>query len=64
MVESTILPYKMGAQDTLGDIHDEVSYDFGREGYCAMRGSCGSKDGISKSLPCPTDEPASEVCLS
>ncbi|KAI0687215.1 multidrug efflux transporter AcrB transmembrane domain-containing protein [Cytidiella melzeri] len=32
----------------------------GREGQCAMRGSCGPKGWFGKPLPCPTDEPASE----
>ncbi|KAI0089269.1 multidrug efflux transporter AcrB transmembrane domain-containing protein [Irpex rosettiformis] len=31
-----------------------------REGRCAMRGSCGPKGWVGKSLPCPTDKPASE----
>lgn len=33
----------------------------GSPGYCAMRGSCGPKDWVSKPLPCPLDEPASDV---
>ena len=33
----------------------------GNAGYCAMRGSCGPKDWTSKPLPCPSNEPASEV---
>ncbi|PCH41134.1 multidrug efflux transporter AcrB transmembrane domain-containing protein [Wolfiporia cocos MD-104 SS10] len=33
---------------------------FGEQGSCAMRGSCGSKDWFGKPLPCPYDGPASE----
>lgn len=33
----------------------------GKEGHCAMRGSCGPKSWFGKPLPCPTDEAASEV---
>lgn len=53
------------AQLTLNDPHDESPYDLnmaGREGYCAMRESCGPKVLFGKPLPCPSDEPASEVC--
>ncbi|CCL99443.1 uncharacterized protein FIBRA_01461 [Fibroporia radiculosa] len=36
----------------------------GREGYCSMRGSCGSKGWFGKPLPCPYDGPASDVSVS
>ncbi|KAI0921783.1 hypothetical protein AcV7_008053 [Taiwanofungus camphoratus] len=35
----------------------------GKEGYCAMRGSCGSKLFAGKPLSCPYDGPASEEDL-
>ncbi|KAJ3539302.1 hypothetical protein NM688_g6381 [Phlebia brevispora] len=50
-------------QQQLDDSLGRKSHDsemLGMEGHCAMRGSCGSKDGITKSLPCPSDDPASE----
>ena len=34
------------------------------DGYCVMRGNCGSKRTFGKQLPCPNNSPAIQVCQS
>ena len=50
------------AMATQDQIHDPgTTNNAGNAGHCAMRGSCGPKDWASKPLPCPYNEPASDV---
>ncbi|KZT12544.1 multidrug efflux transporter AcrB transmembrane domain-containing protein [Laetiporus sulphureus 93-53] len=44
----------------MDDTHVSPYMPLRGEGYCAMRGSCGSKDWFGKPLPCPYDGSASK----
>ena len=57
--DTTLVMADQYTLDDLGSSHDLNMV--GRKGYCAMRESCGPKNYISKPLPCPSNEPASEV---